>query len=963
MRLKAELRAAAVLVAVLGLLAVSPAASDALPPLPGGLPPVTTIDLPADAEQWRFPLAVSPEGFLHIGGAKGVHTFNGRLWSFWPSPNGQLMRSLVHDGERRLYVGGVDHFGYLEPDVTGDLIYSNLSDQLGQFELDERIGDVWEILVNGDEVFFNSDRHLFRYEVESRSLEMWRHDDRFGAQALVDGQVIVQFRGAGLKAYNDGEFRLIPGGDHFTEQVYHLLPLKAGGLLMTRRDGHWDRLRNGKVERLAMPEGTPGSDQVTAALVLEDGSVALGGQDGRLFLLDPKISSVRIFEIAHDFIAALARSPHGGLFVQSLSETLHVSWPSRWLRIGPESGLSGRMAGVTVFDGLWLVYGASGAHLSFVMDSREEQVRFERAPWSRFEGWDWLALDEQTALYAGSYHLLEVTPESARPVDGGDLYPKLIRESRYRPGTFLVGGDYGLSVFEHSDGQWAFHPILDELVDIVHGMEEIAPGVVLMATGALGLMRIELDPDYHGLVSARNIAADEGLDYGDRMQAQVTQLDGRGVVASTSAGIFVFDGDRFHRDDLDGLELLRDQNELAALYQGPDGGWWALTNKRLFRRPPAGAWRVENVMQLNPGILSSVNFIGERVIVGGTATLLLFDPDIAPPVGRPVSVQLTAVTHRRRDEAETVRLPLDGSQVIQGDVEDFFRFEFALPEYERPDLAAVRYRLVGFEDQFSDWRQASRVTYSRLSPGSYRLEVEARDPAGRVSRIDPFEFAVLPPWYRTGWAWVVWIALGLIMAAVLLQLLVRRRLGRAYAEQLRLGQMVEQRTAELAAANRKLRNMAHIDGLTSVPNRRRLDEYLEGVWVRCRDHDRPLGVALIDVDHFKRYNDSHGHQAGDEVLKRVADIISSELRRAEDIVARYGGEEFICILPGADTDVLRTVGESIRARIEAMPLSITVSAGVASGVPQHAGDVEKIIEQADRALYQAKRDGRNRVRG
>ena len=167
-----------------------------------------------------------------------------------------------------------------------------------------------------------------------------------------------------------------------------------------------------------------------------------------------------------------------------------------------------------------------------------------------------------------------------------------------------------------------------------------------------------------------------------------------------------------------------------------------------------------------------------------------------------------------------------------------------------------------------------------------------------------------------------------------------------------------------------LESMAHIDSLTNIPNRRRFDETLELEWRRCHRSATPLSLLMIDIDHFKSYNDHFGHGAGDVCLATTAATLAAGLARAADVLARYGGEEFAVILPGANTDGALQIAERLREEVSAKTLpkapngesrSITVSIGCASLVPDDAHSPADLIEAADAKLYQAKTSGRDRV--
>lgn len=174
---------------------------------------------------------------------------------------------------------------------------------------------------------------------------------------------------------------------------------------------------------------------------------------------------------------------------------------------------------------------------------------------------------------------------------------------------------------------------------------------------------------------------------------------------------------------------------------------------------------------------------------------------------------------------------------------------------------------------------------------------------------------------------------------------------------------------ELAAANAKLALLSTTDGVTGIGNRRRFDDRLATEWMRCGRHGLPLTVILIDIDHFKLYNDHYGHLAGDECLRRVAQLLQATIRRADEVAARYGGEEFVLLLPDVPLPEAVTVAQrcmdSLRDAALAHPRSptapiITFSMGIASVVPRPEAGSDTLVQAADAALYRAKYGGRNR---
>ncbi|MCK1638641.1 GGDEF domain-containing protein [Bradyrhizobium sp. 157] len=165
-----------------------------------------------------------------------------------------------------------------------------------------------------------------------------------------------------------------------------------------------------------------------------------------------------------------------------------------------------------------------------------------------------------------------------------------------------------------------------------------------------------------------------------------------------------------------------------------------------------------------------------------------------------------------------------------------------------------------------------------------------------------------------------------------------------------------------AEAEEKLEELATTDALTGLKNRRKFDTEIDAEWRRAARNKTPIAVLMIDADHFKSYNDTFGHQAGDQVLVGIAICISDSVRRAGDCPARYGGEEFAVLLPGLSAAEALTVAETIRLKVEQWaedPGVTTVSIGVASMTPTAAINWSYLIEAADKALYVAKANGRN----
>ena len=211
-----------------------------------------------------------------------------------------------------------------------------------------------------------------------------------------------------------------------------------------------------------------------------------------------------------------------------------------------------------------------------------------------------------------------------------------------------------------------------------------------------------------------------------------------------------------------------------------------------------------------------------------------------------------------------------------------------------------------------------------------------------------------------------YVFLGSSISALIGTFLIERSLRQNYLQSRLLS--VENR--DLEESNLTLQYLSAIDGLTQIANRRSLDRSLAIEWQRARRKREPVGFIMADIDHFKMFNDTYGHQAGDECLRVVASLIKDHARRPGDLAARYGGEEFALVLTNSSAEQARIIAEQMRKKImettikyeKSVSTNITASLGVASMVPGIGqANPDALILEADQAMYRAKRSGRNLV--
>ena len=352
--------------------------------------------------------------------------------------------------------------------------------------------------------------------------------------------------------------------------------------------------------------------------------------------------------------------------------------------------------------------------------------------------------------------------------------------------------------------------------------------------------------------------------------------------------------------------------------------------------------------------------------------LLKVDPTASQRNEVPPPVRITHLSSRDvewnhlGDRQSALELPAGSSNL---------EIQYAGLSFQNNDRVQYRYRLVGVDENWVNVGNRALAIYTNLGPGHYRFEVEAANNDG-IWNTEPavLQWRIQPFFYQTGWfLGLMILAFGLLVAG-----LFHWRLRSIEQQRQLLRQMVDQRTRELAEANRQLEQASLTDALTDLRNRRFLTSHIEQdvAMVRraytapAKFPNRDLLFVMVDLDHFKQINDQHGHAVGDQILKQMAERLMDAIRES-DYAIRWGGEEFLVVARNSERNQAHIVAERIRSAIANKPfetndgpLTCTASVGYANYPfnphDPEALDWEAVIDIADMALYRAKQGGRNR---
>lgn len=350
--------------------------------------------------------------------------------------------------------------------------------------------------------------------------------------------------------------------------------------------------------------------------------------------------------------------------------------------------------------------------------------------------------------------------------------------------------------------------------------------------------------------------------------------------------------------------------------------------------------------QVNSGGPSMLQAKNGSIWLATSSGVSKVDPETITDIGNlPPDVNIESVKADNKTVIFGEELSAETDRII---------FEFVAPGYLMAEQIDYQVRLVGFDKNWVDKHSLNSAEYTTLPANDYVFQVRARYPGGQWSQPDYFAFRQSAHLWMQPWFWIV----ASLITALFTLIAVKVRLNQHNRARLQLEQMVKEKTADLET-------MARQDPLTSLGNRRAFDEHLQHELSRCRREGTYLSLAILDVDYFKDVNDRYLHTVGDQVLIRLGEVLSDEIRDI-DYVARWGGEEFAVLITNSELEVAKEASERMRERIAATDFSdlveetqITVSIGVASSY--HYADHASLLVAADQALYQAKASGRNRM--
>lgn len=911
------------------------------------------------------------DGYLWVGTARGLARFDGKRFTTFeasevPEVASLPILGLMEDTEQTLWIGhskgavvyrnGVFKTAFSSEVTAGQRVYAFAQ---------APDGSVWSATENG---LVHWDKGVIKLYQQADGLPTNRLRSLTFDRA---GVLWIATSGGGLVSFAAGRFQVLNPANGFPHlQVRSVLADPDGSVWVATAGGGLVHVNQGQITTYTVADGLP-TDQLTSLALDAQGSLWIGTWGAGISRMHGgKFTSI---------------STSGGLTGDQIwairVDREDSVWIGTW--VGGLNRLSNRN-----FEALGTPEGLSHDNVRSVLHARNGVTwvataggglnRIEEGRITTLTHKDGLPSDEVSSLledrdgslwvgsYIGGIARLHQGQIQTFGVAQGLPTPDIRVMYQDSKGTVWAGTQSGLARF---NGQ-GFSTIRDAGAprDVTSVILEDHSGTLWFGTSGQGLFRYR-DGTFTNLTMADGLVS-------NWIMALYEDADGNLWIGTNGEGM-----NRLRNGKLVGIRPADGLWDGIAqtILEDRTGHLWITCNRGFYRvaRADLIAFAERRLDKVSSTAFGQGDALRSTLFAGGVKPagaidrsgklwlpsnkgLVIVDPLHLPSSGKPPMARLETVA------LNGVSSPAVGGVMLPpGSVPLTIRY--TAMTLLHANRVRFRYQMVGITPEWVDAGSSREVSFPALPHGTYRFRVAASMDGEHWSEADDgLTITVQPRFYQTLW----FMALAFLLTVMAMAALFRLRTRSLRGRQAEMTQLVAQRTEELRLVNEHLSRLSFVDALTELANRRRFKDALDEEWRRACRYQTDLAVVMADIDNFKLYNDSLGHQEGDHCLAAVAGVFLRAAGRAGDLAARYGGEEIVFLMPGTDHAAAMTMAERLRAACEALaiphptsPVSpvVTISLGVASCIPSAESSAEILVAQADAALYRAKKAGRNRV--
>lgn len=756
--------------AVLLMIALQQVVTRAQPPNTIGLPHVinfTRQEYRGGLQNWE--ICQDAEGWIYIANNEGLLCFDGNYWQLYPLPNNTIVRSVAADVSGRIYVGGQDELGYFTPGKNGNLIYHSLLSLLPPKE--RSFGDVWDIVIRNKDVFFRTEQKIIR--INGSNAFIYPAPMEWAFLGMCNGTIYAHDFKNGLLRYAQQvwepvqKINTLPPNDPVTA----VMPLDNHTLLLTTlKNGLFFLKDDGKLTR--HPTGNNrffAEERIYAATALDSGWYALATNNSGVYIIDVQGNIIQHFSkteaLQNNNVLSIFLDRQKNLWLGLDNGIDFIAYNSAIKHITPLMQDGSGYAACLFQNRLYL--GTSNGLFSVPLENRTDlsfsKGKFEPVQNARGQAWVLANINQQLLLghHDGAF---VVDGNQAKPLITDHGYWNFIPLSNVLPTDTVAAGNYrGIQLLRYNGK--GFVPD----VAIPH-FDESSRYLCIDALGHFWVSH-----PYHGVFRIRRQGSHYTIDTYTRANGLPSTLNNHvfnihnTIVAGTAQGVYGFNTATQRFEPSAYFRPLLGEKSIRYLREDKEGNIWFIFDKSLGVIDITGKKpRIIYLPELNNKMLSGFEFIypvdEHNIFLGGEKGF--YHINYAKYKKNVPALQASIRRVLVRQNRDSIlyggfKMSNDEKPATPSIHSKFktIQFQFSSSLYGYQSNLEYSYRLKGFDEQWSEWSSRTEKEYTNLSEGTYTFEVKVRNNLGNESATDSFTFTVMPPWYRTLWAKMLYVLL------------------------------------------------------------------------------------------------------------------------------------------------------------------------------------------------------------
>ncbi len=755
----------------------------------------------AEGQNWAT--VQDSDGMLYFANSGGVILqFDGTRWNSIPVGNGSIVRDIQRDESGNIFVAMQNELGYLHADSSGSYVFTSLRPKIKC--IDSNFGDIWKTVVTKDAVYFLERHHLFRFSKRTltdsqKFVYPVKAKGRF--HNLFKGHendVFVQQMGIGLQKTEDDTLCLLKNGDFFKNDLLTaVLPFnKTEWLVITRSRGLFIYSELGSIR----PFGTNCSTLLQSshlyhAIWLKDGNLAIASKYGGLFILSPQGNLLQKIDqsvgLADNTVWSVFQDANQGIWLSLNKGIAFVDYASPFTNFDERSGIKGSVHDVIRHNGKLFITTNYGLFMSEPDQLIPGRIHFKKIPGISTSGWDMLSV-WNTLLICANSGIYRLKGKQARLLFKYD--PWVLYQSKTNPERIFIGLASGVASFYRADNGIFKDEGKIPLIDIeARTLAEDSTGNLWAASLFHGVLHTDSLPAYFSknkYPRIRHFTTQNGLP----VHASTLLFEYQNqILFSTSSGIYRYDSNRDCFIPNADFQLLnrKKQNDSNTMLTSTDenGNIWNQLGQQIVLNRPSNTgpfslidtlfWGIpkENIQCIYPEDKNVVWF-GHCNGLFKYSNIKKFKTSF---VFKSLIRNVLLNNHIRLPGIRSISYHNQIPQ-IKYTTNNMLRFQFTAPFFIHPEQTVYRYQLQNFDNDWSNWTSEAQKDYTNLPDGAYTFTLKAKNVYGQIRKAESYSFIIIPPWYRTDWAYFLYVLLFAGFIALLSRVLISYSHSKALAE-------------------------------------------------------------------------------------------------------------------------------------------------------------------------------------